>query len=84
MCRSQAKSVEIVKTALKDPLTVAKLHFMFSVGKQLQQFVLHAVNFLAWKIIIITVLEKSLNMSFQLLYEPEFCAVFCDTDNTVN
>ena len=32
------KSFEVVKTALRDPLIVAKLHFMLSVGKQLQLF----------------------------------------------
>ena len=41
----KTKSVEVVKTVLNDPLTVAKLHFMLSVGKQLQLFVLHTVNF---------------------------------------
>jgi len=34
----KTKSFEVVKTALNDPLIVAKLHFMLSVGKQLQLF----------------------------------------------
>jgi len=59
----KTKSFEVIETALKDPVIVAKLHFMLSVDKQLQQFVLDAINFGACKIIIM-VLEKSLHFSF--------------------